>query len=96
MIHAEINASSRFSKRRTPLARDWLTYWLLDMGKLRPRDFEQWIAGWPRPEFLRMPDIALPATSRVAARAARRRFADQLKAAGSTGHPFPLTCRKAR
>jgi hypothetical protein len=46
------------------LARDWLTYWLLDMGKLGPRDFEQWIAGWPRPDFLRMPVLALPAKSR--------------------------------
>jgi Putative DNA-binding domain len=39
------------------LARDWLTYWLLDMGSLGPRDFEQWIAGWPRPDFLRMPSL---------------------------------------
>jgi hypothetical protein len=29
------------------LARDWLTYWLLDMGRLGRVDFEQWIAGWP-------------------------------------------------
>ena len=43
------------------LARDWLTYWLLDMGSLGPRDFETWIAGWPHPDFLRMPDLALPA-----------------------------------
>jgi len=43
------------------LARDWLTYWLLDMGSLGPRDFETWIAAWPRPDFLRMPDLALPA-----------------------------------
>ena len=42
------------------LARDWLTYWLLDMGSLGPRDFETWIAAWPRPDFLRMPDLALP------------------------------------
>jgi hypothetical protein len=40
------------------LAWDWLTYWLLDMGKLGPRDFEKWIAGWPRPDFLRKPDLA--------------------------------------
>jgi hypothetical protein len=37
------------------LARDWLTYWLLDMGA---RDFEQWVAGWNRPGFLRTPDLA--------------------------------------
>jgi hypothetical protein len=41
------------------LARDWLTYWLLDMGRLGRVDFEQWIAGWSRPGFLRMPDLAL-------------------------------------
>jgi len=40
------------------LARDWLTYWLLDMGSLGPRDFEQWITGWTRPDFLRMPGLA--------------------------------------
>ena len=40
------------------LARDWLTYWLLDMGRLGRVDFEQWIAGWPRPDFLRMPGLA--------------------------------------
>jgi hypothetical protein len=45
------------------LARDWLTYWLLDMGKLGPRDFETWIAGWTRPDFLRMPDLVLPAAN---------------------------------
>jgi hypothetical protein len=44
------------------LARDWLTYWLLDMGRLGRVDFEQWIAGWSRPDFLRMPDLAIPAT----------------------------------
>ena len=38
------------------LARDWLTYWLLDMGT---HDFEKQIAGWQRPSFLRMPDLAL-------------------------------------
>jgi hypothetical protein len=37
------------------LARDWLTYWLLDMGT---RDFEQWVKDWNRPEFLRLPDLA--------------------------------------
>jgi hypothetical protein len=41
------------------LAWDWLTYWLLDMGRLGRVDFEQWIAGWSRPGFLRMPDLAL-------------------------------------
>lgn len=40
------------------LARDWLTYWLLDMGRLARVDFEQWIAGWTRPDFLRMPVLA--------------------------------------
>lgn len=40
------------------LARDWLTYWLLDMGRLGRVDFEQWIAGWTRPDFLLMPDLA--------------------------------------
>lgn len=40
------------------LARDWMTYWLLNMGTLGPRDFEQWIAGWNRPDFLRLPDLA--------------------------------------
>jgi len=44
------------------LARDWLTYWLLDMGRLGRVDFERWIAGWTRPDFLQMPDLALPAT----------------------------------
>jgi hypothetical protein len=44
------------------LARDWLTYWLLDMGRLGRVDFEQWIAGWPRPGFLQMPDLVLPAS----------------------------------
>ena len=39
------------------LARDWLTYWLLDMGRLGRVDFEQWIARWPRPDFLRMPGL---------------------------------------
>jgi hypothetical protein len=53
------------------LARDWLTYWLLDMGSLGPRNFETWIAGWPRPDFLRMPDLALPATSRETGRSPR-------------------------
>jgi hypothetical protein len=46
------------------LARDWLTYWLLDMGKLGRVDFERWITGWTRPDFLRMPVLALPAKSR--------------------------------
>lgn len=44
------------------LARDWLTYWLLDMGRLGRVDFERWIAGWTRPDFLRMPDLVLPAS----------------------------------
>ena len=43
------------------LARDWLTYWLLDMGKLGRVDFEHWIAGWTRPDFLHMPVLGLPA-----------------------------------
>jgi hypothetical protein len=46
------------------LAQDWLTYWLLDMGKLGRVDFEHWIAGWTRPDFLHMPVLALPAKSR--------------------------------
>ena len=37
------------------LARDWLTYWLLDMGT---SNLEEQIAGWDRPDFLRMPDLA--------------------------------------
>jgi hypothetical protein len=41
------------------LARDWLIYWLLDTGT---RNFEDRVAGWDRPEFLRMPDLALQAT----------------------------------
>jgi hypothetical protein len=48
------------------LARDWLTYWLLDMGRLGPRDFEKWVAEWDRPDFLRMPGLALPVISRKA------------------------------
>jgi schlafen family protein len=40
------------------LARDWLTYWLLDMSKLARVDFEQWITGWARPDFLRLPELA--------------------------------------
>jgi hypothetical protein len=47
------------------LARDWLTYWLLDMGRLGRVDFEQWITGWTRPDFLRMPGLALPLTGRM-------------------------------
>jgi hypothetical protein len=46
------------------LARDWLTYWLLDMGKLARVDFEDWIAKWPRPDFLSMPVLSLPGGSR--------------------------------
>jgi hypothetical protein len=42
------------------LAREWLTYWLLDVCCLGPRNFEKWIAGWIRPDFLRMPDLVLP------------------------------------
>jgi hypothetical protein len=37
------------------LARDWLTYWLLDRGT---RDFEALMGSWDRPDFLRMPDLA--------------------------------------
>jgi hypothetical protein len=40
------------------LARDWLTYWLLDMGRLARVNFEHWIAGWTRPDFLRLPELA--------------------------------------
>jgi hypothetical protein len=47
------------------LAREWLTYWLLDMGRLGSRDFEKWIAGWVRPDFLRIPDLAIPARARL-------------------------------
>jgi hypothetical protein len=39
------------------LARDWIIYWLLDMGA---RNFEGWVGSWDRPDFLRMPDLALP------------------------------------
>jgi len=39
------------------LARDWLTYWLLDMAAY---GFEERVAGWDRPDFLRMPDLASP------------------------------------
>ena len=55
------------------LARDWLTYWLLDMGDLGSRDFEQWIAKWTRPDFLRMPDLVLPSINwgRIQRRARR-------------------------
>src|SRR5262249_45299691 len=53
------------------LARDWLTYWLLDMGRLGPRDFEKWVAEWDRPDFLRMPDLALPVFSRKAKNSGR-------------------------
>lgn len=51
-------AASTDTEDLDALARDWLTYWLLDLGKLGPRDFETWIAGWPRPDFLRKPDLA--------------------------------------
>jgi hypothetical protein len=47
------------------LARDWLTYWLLDMGT---SNFEERIAGWDRPEFLRMPDLALPTSAKALVR----------------------------
>lgn len=43
------------------LARDWLTYWLLDMGV---HNFETQVAGWARPDYLRMPDLALPTPGR--------------------------------
>jgi hypothetical protein len=43
------------------LARDWLTYWLLDLGT---RNLEEQVAGWDRPDFLRMPDLALPRPTR--------------------------------
>ena len=38
------------------LARDWLTYWVLDLGM---RDAETWFAGRLRPDFLRMPELAV-------------------------------------
>ena len=47
------------------LARDWLTYWLLDMGTVGPRNFDQWVAGWSRPGFLQIPELALPPRSRL-------------------------------
>jgi hypothetical protein len=37
------------------LARNWLTYWVLDMGM---RDAETWFTGRERPGFLRMPELA--------------------------------------
>jgi hypothetical protein len=37
------------------LARDWLTYWTLDIGI---RGFEDWLANLDRPDFLQMPDLA--------------------------------------
>jgi hypothetical protein len=37
------------------LARNWLTYWVLNMGM---RDAETWFAGRERPGFLRMPELA--------------------------------------
>jgi Putative DNA-binding domain len=37
------------------LARNWLTYWVLDMGL---RDAETWFADRKRPDFLRIPDLA--------------------------------------
>jgi hypothetical protein len=54
------------------LARDWLTYWLLDIGA---SNFEDRIAGWDRPEFLRMPDLAFrrPVETSLAARDAKLR-----------------------
>jgi hypothetical protein len=30
---------------------------LLDMGRLGRVDFEQWIARWPRPDFVQVPDL---------------------------------------
>src|SRR5262249_15256557 len=38
------------------LARGWLTYWVLDLGM---RDAETWFAGRNRPDFLRMPELAV-------------------------------------
>lgn len=55
-----------FPSARTPtaqlsdldqLARNWLTYWLLEIGT---RNFETWLAGLPIPDWLRPPDLALP------------------------------------
>jgi len=55
-----------FPSARTPtaqlpdldqLARNWLTYWLLEIGT---RNFETWLAGLPIPDWLRPPDLAPP------------------------------------
>ena len=60
-----VRAAGRGIEGLDALARDWLTYWLLDMGRLGRVDFEQWIARWSRTGFLRMPDLALPPTGRA-------------------------------
>ncbi len=52
----EARAVSRDIDGLDRLARDWLTYWLLDLGG---NGFEATIARWERPEFLRMPHLAL-------------------------------------
>jgi hypothetical protein len=36
------------------IARDWLTYWLLEIGT---RGFESWLAGRTVPDWLRWPDL---------------------------------------
>ncbi len=40
------------------LARNWLTYWLLEIGT---RNFERWLADLEIPHWLRVPDVGLPA-----------------------------------
>ena len=71
------------------LARDWLTYWLLDVGT---RNFEKWVTGWDRPGFLRMPDLDLPENrKKVISSAAGSRWATAAgptapAASMSTGH----------
>lgn len=39
------------------LARNWLTYWMLDIGT---RDFERWLAAQQIPDWLSAPDLELP------------------------------------
>jgi hypothetical protein len=55
-----------FPSARTPttdlpdlkrLARNWLTYWLLEVGT---RDFENWLAKVDIPHWLRVPDLVSP------------------------------------
>jgi hypothetical protein len=39
------------------LARNWLTYWLLEIGT---RNFETWLGGLQMPDWLRSPELGLP------------------------------------